>query len=142
MNNAAIRQVRTPEARRPIASEIQEQKKRPATAARLTQIASFDASGGDTCSTMTNSVTIQRVSPTPPVCVRPVRQPATRLRGYLNSSIHLVCLTTGGTAGREIDAGSTCNAHAIERRASSTRPMRINQCGDSGTHARIYKVSA
>ena len=45
MNKAATRQLSTPDARRPIASEIHEQKKRPATAARLTQIASFEASG-------------------------------------------------------------------------------------------------
>ena len=60
-----------------------------------------------------------------------------RLRGYLNSSTQRVCSTTGVAAGSGIDSGSTCNAQAIERRASSGRPMRISQCGDSGTQARM-----
>src|SRR5579864_272928 len=107
MNSAATRQLSTPEARRPIASEIHEQKKRPATAARLTHIANRDAPGGVTPSTITNNVTIHRASATPPVWVRPVRQPAIRLRGYLNSSSQRVCSAAGAAAGRGIDSGST-----------------------------------
>ena len=127
MSTAEIRQVNAPDARRPNASEIHEQKKRPAIAEMLTQMASFDASAGVTCSTITNSVTIQSASATPPVWVRPVRQPATRLRGYLNSSSQRVCSTTGATAGNVIVAGSTCSAQASERRASSNRPWRISR---------------
>jgi len=59
------------------------------------------------------------------------------LRGYLNSSTQRVRSTGGGTAGNGIVAGSTINAQASERRASSSRPRRASQCGDSGTKARI-----
>src|SRR5580693_925382 len=141
MKNAAIRQLTIPEARRPIASEIHEQKNRPAIADRLNQITSLEASGGEIFSTITNKVTIHSDSATPPVCVSPVRQPATMLRGYLKSSSHRVCSTAGSTAGSVIVAGSTCNAQASDLRASSTRPLRSSQCGDSGTKARTYKHS-
>src|SRR5689334_1635148 len=103
MNTAAMMQLSTPDARRPIASEIHEQKKRPATAEMLTQIASCDASAGVTCSTITNNVTIHNVKPTPPVCVSPVRQPVMRLRGYLNSSSQRVCSGTGTVSGRVME---------------------------------------
>ena len=63
------------------------------------------------------------------------------LRGYLNSSRHGVCCASGRVSGSSIVSGSTSNAHAIERRASSRRPLRISQRGDSGTQARITKVS-
>ena len=59
------------------------------------------------------------------------------LRGYLNSSSQRVCSIRWDGRGSGIDAGSICNAQAIEWRASSTRPMRISQCGDSGTQARM-----
>src|SRR5665213_803728 len=96
---AAIRQLRIPDIRRPIASEIHEQKNRPAIADMLTQITSLDASGGVIFSTITNRVTIHSDSATPPVCVSPVRQPATMLRGYLNSSSQRVCSTSGSSVG-------------------------------------------
>ena len=38
--------------------------------------------------------------------------------------------------------GSTCNAQARDWRASSRRPLPISQCGDSGTQARISRVSS
>ena len=88
-------------------------------------------------STMTNSVTSHSASATPPVWVSPVRQPAMMLRGYLNSSIQRVFSTGGGTAGSGIVAGSICSAQASDLRASSTRPLRNSQCGDSGTKARM-----
>src|SRR5579883_1782486 len=102
MHAAAVRQLKMPDARRPQASEIHEHKKRPRIAAMLTQITSFEASAGVIFSTITNSVTIHNASPTPPVCVRPVRQPAIMLRGYLNSSTQRVRSTRGVTAGRLI----------------------------------------
>src|ERR1700678_726082 len=98
MKRAATKQLKMPEARRPHASEIHEQKNRPAIAEMLTQITSFDASGGVTLSTMTNSVTIHSERATPPVWVRPVRQPAMMLRGYLKISSHFVCSTGGRVA--------------------------------------------
>src|SRR5215469_11997818 len=136
MKAAATRQERTPDARLPIASEIHEQKNRPAIAEMLTQITSLDASGGLTLRTMTNKVTIQSESATPPVWVRPVRQPATMLRGYLNNSSQRVCSGGGSTSGSVILAGAMFSAHASDLRASSTRPRRSSQCGDSGTKAR------
>src|SRR5579872_4821710 len=106
MNPAATRQEKMPEARRPIASEIHEQKNRPAIDDRLKKITSLEASGGVIFSTMTNRVTIHSDSATPPVWVRPVRQPATMLRGYLKSSSQRVCSTGGSTSGRVMSAGS------------------------------------
>src|SRR6478672_3230807 len=99
MKKAAVRQLKMPEARRPHASDSHEQRNRPAIAARLIQITSLDACGGVMFSTVASSVTCQSASATPPVCVRPVKQPATMLRGYLNSSIQRVRSTGGGTAG-------------------------------------------
>ena len=141
MKNAAIRQEKMPEARRPHASDIHEAKKRPAIATTLIQITSLDASGGVILSTITSRVTSHKASATPPVWVSPVRQPATMLRGYLKISSQRVCSTTGGTAGNAICAGSICNAQASDLRASSTRPRRSSQCGNSGTKARMYRVS-
>ena len=137
MKNAAVRQLKMPEARRPQASEIHEQKNRPAIAEMLIQITSFEASGGVIFSTMTNSVTCHKASATPPVWVSPVRQPAMMLRGYLNSSSQRVRSTGGGTAGNVIVAGSIISAQASDWRASSSRPRRSSQCGDSGTKARM-----
>src|SRR5271163_5148198 len=99
MNNAAIKQAKMPDARRPHASEIHEQKNRPAIADKLIQITNLDASGALMFSTMTNRATCQRASPTPPVWVNPVRQPATMLRGYLKISSQRVCSIAGSTAG-------------------------------------------
>src|SRR6185503_11092913 len=96
MKNAAVRQLKMPEARRPQASEIQEQKKRPRIAEMLTQITSLEASGGVMLSTWASSVTCHSASATPPVCVKPVRQPAMMLRGYRNSSTQRVRSTGGG----------------------------------------------
>src|ERR1700720_741360 len=96
MKSAAVRQLKMPEARRPQASEIHEQRKRPAIADRLSQITNLDASGAVILSTMTNSVTCQRASPTPPVWVSPVKQPATMLRGYLKISSQRTYSTAGG----------------------------------------------
>src|SRR5579862_1798899 len=127
MKNAAVRQLKMPEARRPQASEIHEQKKRPAIAAKLIQITSLEASGGVILSTITNSVTCHKASATPPVCVKPVRQPAMMLRGYLNSSSQRVRVTGGGTDGNVISRGSIISAQASERRASSSRPRRSSQ---------------
>src|SRR5689334_17429226 len=110
MKSAAVRQLKMPDARRPHASDIHEQKKRPAIADRLTQITNFDASGGVILSTITRSVTNHKASATPPVWVSPVRQPATMLRGYLKISSQRVFSTAGGTAGNAICPGSTCNA--------------------------------
>ncbi len=62
------------------------------------------------------------------------------LRGYRNSSRQGVRFGAGMLAGSSICEGSTCNAHAIDWRASSGRPIRISQRGDSGTQARISKV--
>ena len=139
MNSAATKQLTMPEVRRPHASEIHEHKNRPAIAIRLTQITNFDASAGVIFSTMTNKVTNHRASATPPVWVSPVRQPAIMLRGYLKISSQRVCSMVGGTAGNAILAGSIFSAQASARRASSTRPWRSSQCGDSGTKARMYR---
>src|SRR5580700_11464590 len=119
MNNAAITQLTIPEVRRPQASEVHEQKNLPAIATMLTQITSFDASGGVSFNTITNKVTIHSASATPPVWVRPVRHPATMLRGYLNSSSQRVCSIGGNSVGSEIVAGSICSAQASDLRASS-----------------------
>src|SRR5579859_6976891 len=108
MKSAATRQERMPEARRPMASEIHEQKNRPAIAEMLTQITSLEASGGLIFNTMTNRVTIHSERATPPVWVRPVRQPATILRGYLNNSSQRVCSIGGSTSGSVMLAGSIC----------------------------------
>jgi len=81
MKVAAVRQLKMPEARRPQASEIHEQKKRPMIAEMLIQMTSFDASGGVMFRTIASSVTCHSASATPPVCVNPVRQPAMMLRG-------------------------------------------------------------
>src|SRR5437773_1292039 len=51
-------------------------KNRPAIAATLTKIIRNAALAGGTLSTITNRVAPQSASPTPPVWVRPVRQPA------------------------------------------------------------------
>src|ERR1700684_404734 len=101
-----------PEARRPIASDIHEQQNRPAIEEMLNQITSLEASGGVIFSTITNSVTIHSDSATPPVWVRPVKQPATMLRGYLNSSSQRVCSIGGRTSGSVMLAGSICSAQA------------------------------
>src|SRR6516225_9557871 len=106
MNNAAVRQVKMPEARRPQASDIHEAKKRPRIANMLTQMTSLDASGGVTLSTITSKVTNHRASATPPVWVSPVRQPAMMLRGYLKISSQRVCSTVEQTTAYEICAGS------------------------------------
>src|SRR5690242_19314772 len=106
MKNAAVRQLKIPEARRPHASDIHEQKKRPAIADRLIQITSLEASGGVIWSTITNKVTCHRANATPPVWVRPVRQPAMMLRGYLKSSSQRVRSTGGATAGKVTSRGS------------------------------------
>src|SRR5215469_6138131 len=95
MKKAAITEAKIPDARRPQASEIHEQKKRPMIADRLTHTTSFDASGGVMPSTMTNSVTCHSERPTPPVWVSPVRHPAPMLRGYLKISSQRVCSTGG-----------------------------------------------
>src|SRR5918912_1518836 len=76
MKNAAVRQLKMPEARRPQASEIHEQKKRPRIAETLTQMTSLEASGGVMFRTIASSVTCHNASATPPVCVSPVKQPA------------------------------------------------------------------
>src|SRR5438067_1770034 len=106
MNNAALRQLKTPEARRPHASEIHEHKNRPAIADTLSQTTNLEASGAVIFSTMTNKVTCHKASPTPPVWVNPVRQPATMLRGYLKISSQRVCSTAGSVAGNVIWPGS------------------------------------
>ena len=137
MNSAAVMQLNTPAGRRPHASEIHEHKNRPAIAATAIQIPSLEASAGVICSTITSNVTCHSASPTPPVWLRPVSAPAKMLRGYLNSSVQRVCSTVGAAAGKEMSLGSICNAQASERRASSKRPIRVSQCGDSGTQARI-----
>jgi len=137
MNSAAVMQLNTPAGRRPHASEIHEHRNRPAIAATAIQIPSLDASAGVICSTITSRVTCHSASPTPPVWLRPVRAPAKMLRGYLKSSVQRVCSTAGAMAGSSIAFGSVCSAQASDRRASSKRPMRINQYGDSGTHARM-----
>ena len=85
---------------------------------------------------------IHRLSPTVPVWLMPVRQDTIRLRGYLNNSRHATGSAATATEGSWIVAGSTCNAQASDWRASTMRPLPISQCGDSGTHARISKVSA
>src|SRR5215469_12308242 len=118
MKKAAITEAKIPDARRPQASEIHEQKKRPMIADRLTHTTSLEASGGVMPSTITNSVTCHSDSPTPPVWVNPVRQPAKILRGYLKISSHLVCSTGGSCSGREIFAGSIISAQASDLRAS------------------------
>src|SRR5271169_2058576 len=109
MNRAPVTQLKMPEARRPQASEIHEQKNRPAIAEMLIQITSFEASGALILRTITRSVTSPSASATPPVWVRPVRQPAMMLRGYLKISTHRVFSTGGGKVGIGIVAGSTCN---------------------------------
>src|SRR5690242_13128914 len=107
MKKAETRQVVIPAGRRPQASDSQEQKKRPRIAETLTQITSFEACGGLIFSTMTSSVTSHSAKATPPVWVRPVRQPATMLRGYLNNSSQRVRSTGGRIVGNAIVAGST-----------------------------------
>jgi hypothetical protein len=76
MKSAALTQLNTPDARRPQAPEIQEQKKRPRIATTLVHIASLEASGGVILSTITNRVTCHKAKATPPVWVSPVREPA------------------------------------------------------------------
>ena len=76
-----------------------------------------------------------------PVPLRPARQPAATLRGYLNSSRQATFSTGGATAGSWISFGSTINAQARDWRASARRPTRISQCGDSGTQARISRLN-
>jgi hypothetical protein len=65
-----------------------------------------------------------------------------RLRGYPDRSNQLVFGTGCGSAiGRGRDCGSTCSAQARDSRASSTRPWRSSQRGDSGTQARTRRAS-
>jgi hypothetical protein len=92
-------QVSAIEARRPIASEIHEHKKRPTTWPRLSQITKPEASAGVTCNTMTKSVTCHNRKPVMPVPLRPARQPAATLRGYLNKSRHTTFSKAGAAAG-------------------------------------------
>src|ERR1700752_4481349 len=105
MKNAPVTQLKIPEARRPHASEIHEQKNRPAIAEMLIQMTSFEASAAEIFKTMINSVTSPRPSATPPVWVNPGRQPAMTLRGYLKISSHRVFSMGGSTAGKVIRAG-------------------------------------
>src|ERR1019366_4919488 len=135
-------QLMTTARRRPSASDIQEQNSRPKMETAPTQMTKYDAWPGVVFSTSTNSVVNHKVSPTEPVWLMPVRQDTARLRGYLNSSRHTVFSTLATVAGNWIEAGSTCNAQARDRRASSMRPLPISQCGDSGTQARINSVRA
>jgi hypothetical protein len=58
----------------------------------------------------------------------------------LNNSRHRVCWSSGRAAGNSILFESICKAQAIDRRASSRRPRRMSQRGDSGTQARIINV--
>src|SRR5215831_17151518 len=81
---AAIRQTRMIDPRRPIASEIQAQKKRPKIPATPTQTTRNEASAGVTLRIRTNRVVTHKVMPTEPVWLKPVRHDTARLRGYLN----------------------------------------------------------
>lgn len=108
----AIVQVSAIETRRPIASEIHEQKKRPTICPRLSQITRPEACAGVTCRTMTNSVTCHKRNLVMPVPLRPARQPAATLRGYLNNSCQTSFSTGRATAGSWISFGSTINAQA------------------------------
>src|SRR5271155_30237 len=129
------RQARKPEARRPIRSGRKLHTTRPTNADTPTQIIRKEASAGEVLSRSSNKVGAHIASPTPLVCDRPVRQTSATLRGYLNSSRHGVCSSSGRTAGSAISLESICKAQPIDRRASSRRPRRISQRGDSGTQA-------
>src|SRR5262249_12950152 len=91
------------------------------------------AYSGEVPSTSTSRVGPQTPIENPPVWVRPVNIPAMTSFGYLNSSIHRVFSIDGRAVGSAISLGSTINAQARDLRASSSRPIRISQRGDSGT---------
>ncbi len=91
---------------------------------------------------MTNKVVIHIRIPTPPVWLSATRQAAVMLRGYRNSSRQEVFSTSGRLVGSSISPGSIISAHASDLRASSCRPMRISQRGDSGTQYRIISTSS
>ena len=84
-------------------------------------------------STITNSVAPHKPNEAPPVWVMPVKQPAATSRGYLKRSSQRVCSVAGTMAGSAISLGSIIKAQASDFRASSMRPIRISQRGDSGT---------
>ena len=67
MVSAAVRQLNTPPVRRPHASDIHEQKKRPAIAEMLSQTTRPEATGAVIWRTITSKVTRHSPSPTPPV---------------------------------------------------------------------------
>src|ERR1700720_1708340 len=90
----------------------------------------------------TNSVTCHKRNPVMPVPLRPARQPAATLRGYLNNSRQASGSTGGGGARNRVFPGTTINAPAREWRASAGRPTGISQCGDPGTQARISRLNA
>ncbi len=81
--------------------------------------------------------------PYPAVCEpRLVSQVSTRLRGCWNNSLNRTLGGSGMVSGSLIVFGSIISAQASDLRASSTRPMRNSQRGDSGTQARTSKVSS
>ena len=115
MHSAAVKQLNTPPARRPHASEIHEHRNRPAIRygdpdPRLGGLGRRDLEHHHEQGHL------------------PQRQPDTAR------------LAEARQGAGEDAARIFCKAQASERRASSKRPMRISQCGDSGTQARMYRV--
>ena len=104
---------------------------------RPTQIDRNAASAGLTFKISASRTTPHSARPTGPVWLSPVRQPTTRLRGYLNNSVHGALCASGSAAGKRISSASICRAQASERRASSNRPLLNSQRGDSGTQSLI-----
>src|SRR5207245_339084 len=107
-------------------------KNRPTIPERPTNAIRNAACAGVVLRTITSSVAPHKPVEVPPVCVRPVKQPAATRRGYLNSSSQRVCSVAGNVAGNAISLGSIIKAQASDLRASSWRSMRISQRGDSG----------
>ena len=126
-------QASVPAPRRPIGSIRAVMKNRPTIPETPVNTIRYAACAGLVFSTITSSVAPHKPNEAPPVWVMPVRQPAATSRGYLNRSSQRVFSWAGGVAGSAISCGSIIKAQASDLRASSMRPMRISQRGDSGT---------
>ena len=122
-----------PAPRRPSGSISVVMKNRPAMPETPVNTIMNAALAGVVLSTITSSVAPHSPSDAPPVCVSPVRHPAATSLGYLNSSSQRVRSAGGSVVGSAISLGSIIKAQASDLRASSMRPIRISQRGDSGT---------
>src|SRR5436305_8002908 len=136
---------RPPAFRRPISSEKYENDSRPIKPDTESRISIFEASCGDTFNISTNSEGAHKARPYTPVCAPALPSHETiRLRGYLKRSSQL--LTTTGPASAALGNGnvdgSICSAQASDLRASSYRPCRHSQRGDSGTQSLTNRTSS